>query len=139
MSKSETAMHKRARVTILCSAVLVLASVHAQDAPPMAPAVKAALDAWVGCSASAATHYAAQPGDVGDMADAALGACEDQFGRYTAAMQQHDADAAQAAGDDALFIAKVTQGDAAAARHNRSDLRARLMALILDTRAHAKP
>jgi len=105
----------------------------------MPPAVKAALDTWVGCAASHATRYAAQSGDVGDLADAALGACEDQFGQYTAAMQQSDAAVAIDAGDDAGFIAKVTARDGEVAKHNRADLRARLMSLIIETRARAKP
>lgn len=135
-------MKCKSGVTFFCITALALACgtpyALAQDAPMLPPAVKAALDAWVACSASAATRYATQPGDVGDLADAALGACEDQFSQYTAAMQKDDAARAQAAGDDARFIAEVTAHDAAAARRNRSDLRARLMSLILDTRAKAK-
>jgi len=128
------------RLTFVCITASLFACglASAQEAPPLPPAVKAALDAWVGCSASAATRYAAQPGDVGDLADAALGACEDAFGKYTAAMQKDDAERAAAAGDDATFIARVTAQDAETARRNRSDLRARLMSLILETRMRAK-
>lgn len=133
-------MKQRSRFTFVCitASLLACGTLKAQDAPTMPPTVKAALDAWVGCSASAATRYAAQPGDVGDLADAALGACEDAFGKYTAAMQKDDADRAAAAGDDATFIARVTTHDAETARRNRSDLRARLMSLILETRMRAK-
>lgn len=124
-------------VVLVCAVIMALGvqpSGLGQERPSMAPAVKDVLDAWVGCAASAATRYASQPGDVGDLADAALGACEDQFSKLTAAMQQSDADTAQAAGDDAMFIAKVQQSDATTARRERSDLRARLMSLIIETR-----
>lgn len=130
-------------ITVGCAAMMITAFVvtfpaTAQDTPMAAPEVKAAIDTWVSCSASAATRYAAQSGDVGDLADAALGACAEDFERFKAAAEKSDSDQAAGAGMNADFIARDLQNTDENCRRARSDLRARLMSLIIETRMRKK-
>lgn len=130
-------------ITVGCAAMMITMFVMtfpapAQDTPMPAPEVKAAIDTWVSCSASVATRYAAQPGDVGDVADAALGACADDFERFKATAEKSESDKAAAAGVDADFIARDLQSTDENCRRARSNLRARLMSLIIETRMRKK-
>lgn len=124
---------KRWLIAILITFVAVGA--NSQSNTGRAQDMVAANNDWIACSLFKAKEYARQEGTIGDLADAALGACQTQFNKKVTVEEAHYVSMLKASGNpsqqDILAIERDVDSQT---KGERSQMRATLMSMIVEIR-----